>query len=113
MIKQTHVKLLGKIKEESTRNKTKPFRYRFGGFIDKYFSTLDEAKAFQRDFSEKEARLGVDTAKLFESPELLKASERAFSILRSKGIDLVATSHPQNIRAPCTMQCQCLQMPAL
>ncbi|MFL2833433.1 MAG: tyrosine-type recombinase/integrase [Coraliomargaritaceae bacterium] len=87
MLKQTQVNLLGKIKKESTRNKTKPFRYRFGGFIDKYFSTLDEAKAFQRDFSEKEARLGVDTAKLFESPELLKASERAFSILRDKGID--------------------------
>jgi len=87
MLKQTQVKLLGKIKKESTRNKTKPFRYRFGGFIDKYFSTLDEAKAFQRDFSEKEARLGVDTAKLFESPELLKASERAYALLRQKGID--------------------------
>ena len=87
MSKQAHVKLLGTIKEESTRNKTKPFRYRFGGFIDKYFYTLNEAKAFQLHFSQKEARLGVDTAKLFESPELLKASERAFSILREKGID--------------------------
>jgi len=87
MSKQAHVKLLGTIKEESTRNKTKPFRYRFGGFIDKYFYTLNEAKAFQLHFSQKEARLGVDTAKLFESPELLKASERAFSILRDKGID--------------------------
>ena len=87
MLKQIRVKLLGKIKKESTRNKAKPYRYRFGGFIDKYFSTLNEAKAFQRDFSEKEARLGVDTAKLFQNTDLLKASERAYALLRQKGID--------------------------
>ena len=72
---------MGKIKKESTRNKAKPYRYRFGGFIDKYFSTLNEAKAFQRDFSEKEARLGVDTAKLFVNTDLLKASERCLCFI--------------------------------
>ena len=36
-----------------------------------------EAEAFQKDYSETKAKVGIDTAKLFEDPKLIKASERS------------------------------------
>jgi|GEM_PF-5339730 len=89
-MKNKAAQLLGRIKKESTRNTTKPYRFRHAGRIDKYFRTKDDAETFQSNYSEQEARVGVDTATLFEDPKLLKASERAFTLLREKGIQ-----HPE------------------
>ena len=85
-----NIRLLGRIKKESARNKTKPYRFRHAGRVDKYFRTQAEAEAFQTSYSEQESKLGVDTAVLFEDPKLLKATERAYTLLREKGIE-----HPE------------------
>ena len=85
-----NIRLLGRIKKESARNKTKSYRFRHAGRVDKYFRTQAEAEAFQTSYSEQESKLGVDTAVLFEDPKLLKATERAYTLLREKGIE-----HPE------------------
>ena len=84
---ETHeLKLLGRIKHEPSKNKSNSYRFRHAGRVDKFFPTLSEAEAFQRNYSQAKAKVGIDTAKLFEDTKLLKASERAFTLLREKGI---------------------------
>lgn len=81
------LKLLGRIKKEPSKNKSNPFRFRHAGRVDKFFLTLSEAQEFQFNYSQAKAKVGVDTAKLFEDPKLIKASERAYTLLREKGIE--------------------------
>jgi hypothetical protein len=59
-MKNKAVRLLGQIKKETTRNVAKPYRFRHAGRIDKYFRTKDEAETFQSNYSEQEAKVGVD-----------------------------------------------------